>query len=357
MNPYEKYYLRRKIVSAAIAVGAVTVIGTGLLLWQPWNRVNTNDDDDGGKTPGLELQEIPGGNNQNGGNDKDSPSEEKTPDTTITIGGKKVDCMIYQGDGWTIPYPMNWSVEEGEDGSVSFVPPGSSVEETCVTVSVTDRAEYNGSFIGVGNKEFVGEIPGVERLFYYGADRGYSVSGKMMDSDFESYERTVTAMARMMNIDGTRPFSALSPVASEPDWQVMDNEVILFLDKDGAGIESAAKKAVNARISNWNDQDRANFTGKYRLGTPEWSSSYTCVGEGDYYVEVFCMTVDFQVASGRADQIELGQNQKIRSGWLIDDDLRLYIVVYHDGSAVTERVSCWGDADYFGAEFVAKVLK
>ena len=341
MNPYEKYYLRQKLVTAAIAVGAVAVIGGGILLWQPWNR-------DEKQTGGLQQQ--PQQNQQ----EQTPPVEKNEPDLTITVGGKKLDCLLYQGDGWTIPYPVDWTVEEG-NGYVNFIPPESSAESTCVTVSITDKAAYEGSFIAIGAKEFSDDASGVERMFYHGSDRGYEVSGKMTESDREAYEKTMTAMARTMTVGGERPFASLYPMASEPEWQVVDNEVILFLDKDGVDIESVAEKAVKARMSGWSSAMKENFTGKYRLGTPQWDSSYTCVSED--YVDVFCMTVEYQIVSGKANDLELGEGQMIRNGWLVDENALLYIAVFHDGSVVTNRVSGWGDADYFGAEFASEVLK
>lgn len=341
MNPYEKYYLRQKLVTAAVAVGAVAVIGGGVLLWQPWN--NNND-----------TQEPAGLQQQQNQQEQTPPVEEKEPDLTINVGGKKLDCLLYQGDGWTIPYPMDWTVEEG-DGVVHFVPPGSTSDGTCVTVAVNGSVDYDGAFIAIGVKEFADESAGAERLFYYGGDRGYAVSGKMKDSDWETYEKTMTAMARTMTVGTERPFASLYPMASKPEWQVVDNEVILFLDKDGVDIESAAEKAVQARMNSWSDDVKVNFTGKYRLGTPEWDSSYTCVS--DDYVDVFCMTVEYQIVSGRADEIVLEEGQMIRNGWLVDESMLLYVAVFHDGSIVTKRAAGWGDGDYFGAEFASQVLK
>ena len=96
-------------------------------------------------------------------------------------------------------------------------------------------------------------------------------------------------------------------------------------------------------------------TGKYRLGTPEWDSSYTCVS--DDYVDVFRVEVQYQVAAGGADNLVLDEGQEIRGGWLSDENAVLYIAVFHDGSVVTKRISAWGDRNYFGAEFAEEVLR
>ncbi|MBR3705043.1 MAG: hypothetical protein IKM11_06115 [Oscillospiraceae bacterium] len=339
MNPYEKYYLRKKIITGAVTAGAVVVIGGALLLLKPWNWIPENSD-----PPPVTDQQPP----------VTDPVPENEPDLSITVGGKKVDCRLYQGDGWTIPVPMDWEIEE-LDGKVCFYPKGSSADGTCLTVSVTDDAAYKGSFIAVAAKKFSDETRGKERMFYFGGERGIEVRGTLREEDLEDYEKTMTAMARTMTVGKERPFASLYPMASEPEWQVVDGEVVLFLDKDGIDIEGTAEKAVQTKMNAWSSDIKANFTGKYRLGEPAWDSSYTCVS--DQYIDVFCVTVQYQVAAGRAEYIELGEGQQIKNGWLTDENAVLYIAVYHDGSVVSERVSAWGNEDYFGAEFASGVLK
>lgn len=339
MNPYEKYYMRKKVTAGAIAVGAVAVIGGATLLLKPWNWIPKNDD-----PPPVTDQQQP----------ETQQPEEKEPDLTITVAGKKVECRLYQGDGWTIPVPMDWEIEEADE-AVHFYPDGGSADGSCLTVTVTDKAAYSGSFIAIGAKTFNDESTGRERMFYFGGGRGYEVSGKIRDEDMEAYEKTMTAMARTMTVGSERPFASLYPMASEPEWQVVDDEVVLFLDKDGIDIEGTAESIVQAKMNSWSSEVKANFTGRYRLGTPEWASSYTCISED--YIDVFRVTVQYQVAAGRADSIDLAEGQMIRNGWLIDESVLLYIAVYHDGSVVSNRVSAWGEEDYFGAEFAAEVLK
>lgn len=339
MNPYEKYYMRKKVTAGAIAIGAVAVIGGATLLLQPWKWIPQKDDD-----PPPVTDQQP----------ENQQPEVQEPDLTITVAGKKVECRLYQGDGWTIPVPMDWTIEEA-DGKVHFYPEGSSADGNCLTVTVTDKAAYDGSFIAIGAKTFADESTGRERMFYFGGARGYEVSGKIRDEDMEAYEKTMTAMARTMTVGSERPFASLYPMASEPEWQVVDGEVVLFLDKDGIDIEGTAEKIVQAKMNGWSNDVKANFTGKYRLGTPEWCSSYTCVSED--YIDVFRVTVQYQVAAGKADSIDLAEGQMIRNGWLIDESVVLYVAVYHDGSVVSNRVSAWGEEDYFGAEFAAEVLK
>lgn len=337
MNPYEKYYLRKKIVTGAVAVGAVALIGGALLLWQPWKLIGNDQDE---QSPQQDQNEVV------------DQTTENEPDLSITVGGKKVDCRLYKGDGWTIPVPMDWTIEEKGE-AVHFYPEGSSSEGTCLTVTVTNEAAYAGSFIAVGPASFGGDTTGMERMFYFGGDRGYEVSARMTDEEREEYEKMMTAMARTMSVSSERPFASLYPMASEPEWQVVDGEVVLFLDKDGIDIEGTAETAVESKMNAWSSDVKRNFTGKYRLGTPEWYGSYTCVTND--YIDVFRVTVQYQIAQGA--EIEPGEGQRIDSGWLIDEGTVLYIAVYHDGSVETNRVSAWGGADYFGAEFAAEVLK
>ena len=107
MNPYEKYYLRKKIVTGAVAVGAVALIGGALLLWQPWKLIGNDQDE---QPPQQDQNEV-----------VDQVTENE-PDLSITVGGKKVDCRLYKGDGWTIPVPMDWTIEEkGEAEALRFM--------------------------------------------------------------------------------------------------------------------------------------------------------------------------------------------------------------------------------------------
>lgn len=336
MNPYEKYYLRQKIVTGAIALGAVALVGGGLLLWQPWNASNNNDTPDPPPVEDMPLVE-----------------DEVKPDLTITVGGKKVDCMLYRGDGWTMPYPMDWTVEEG-DGVVSFIPPDGSTDGTCLTVTISQEPVFNGAFISAGVKDFDGE-EGFERLFYTGDARGYDVACKMKEADVEAHEKTMTAMARTMTVGDERPFASLYPMASEPEWQVIDGETVLFMDKDGVDMDSIANAAVQGYMSSWSNEKKVNFTGKYRFDAPTWVNSYTCVVED--YVDVFAMTVEYQVVSGSAENVVLGEGQQIRNGWLSDAGNVLYIVVFHDGSSVTRTATVWNAPGYNGAEFAANVIR
>ena len=109
MNPYEKYYMRKKVSTGLIAVGAVAVIGGATLLLKPWNWIPKNDD----PPPVTDQQQQP----------SNEQVTEQESDLTITVAGKKVECKLYQGDGWTIPVPMDWEIEEA-DGKVHFYPEG-----------------------------------------------------------------------------------------------------------------------------------------------------------------------------------------------------------------------------------------
>jgi len=152
MNTYEKYYLRQRILPGVIAAGVVALVAGGLMLWQPWNKEPVEEET---PPPVVEQQPV---------------QEEEKPDLTITVGGKKVDCRLYRGDGWTMPVPMDWTIEEGEE-EVSFVPPESTADGTCLTVSISQEPTYDGEFISAGVKDFDGET-GFERLFYTGDARG-----------------------------------------------------------------------------------------------------------------------------------------------------------------------------------------
>lgn len=333
MNPYERYYLRQKILTGVLGVGATALVVGGVLLWHPWDREKPQE---APEPPPVEDT---------------TPVEEEKPDLTITIGGKKVDCRLYEGDGWTIPVPLDWTVEEGDD-VVTFLPPGGSAEGSCLSVTVSDEAVYSGEFISASAVDFDGE--GMERLFYSGGARGFDVLCRLIGEDTELLEKTMTAMSRTMTVGDERPFASLYPMASEPEWQVVDGEVVLFLDKDGVDIASIASSATEKRMNSWDSEKKSHFTGKYRMSDPVWVDSYTCVVED--YVDVFAMTVEYQVNSGEASEVTLGEGQQIRGGWLSDENAVLYVAVFHDGSAVTNTVAVWNAPGYGGAEFASRVI-
>ena len=91
------------------------------------------------------------------------------------------------------------------------------------------------------------------------------------------------------------------------------------------------------------------------MSDPKWVSSYTCVV--DEYVDVFALTAEYQVVSGKAGDVSLSEGEMIRNGWLSDERSVLYIVIYHDGSSVTRNITTWNTPGYNGAEFAAEVIR
>lgn len=333
MNPYERYYLRQKILTGALGVGAAALVVGGVLLWHPWDRSKPQDPVE--PPPVVET----------------TPVEEEKPDLTITVGGSKVECRLYHGDGWTIPVPMDWTIVEG-DNKVSFVPPGGSEDGSCLSVTIGETV-YHGDFISAGAAEVAGAA-GFERLFYTGGDRGFDVLCRMKETEIETLEKMMNAMARTMTVGTAKPFASLYPMASQPEWQLVDGDVVLFLDKDGVDVASTADDAVKKYMLSWSKENQQYFTGQYRTGDPVWADSYTCVVEE--YVDVFAVNVEYQVKSGMASYVKLSEGQEIRNGWLSDQNAVLYIAVFHDGSSVTKTATAWNKPDYDGAEFAARVI-
>lgn len=334
MNPYERYYLRQKILTGAIGVGAAALVVGGVLLWHPWDREKPQEAPE--PPPVVDT----------------TPVEEDKPDLTITVGGKKVDCRLYEGDGWTIPVPLDWKIEEG-NGVVTFLPPDGSADGACLSVTISDEPVYIGEFISASAGNFDG-AEGMERLFYTGGERGFDVRCRMTGEDMGMLEKTMNAMARTMTVGGEKPFAALYPMASEPEWQLVDGEVVLFLDKDGVDVASIAASATERRMNGWSSENKSHFTGKYRVSDPVWVDSYTCVVED--YVDVFAMSVEYQVKSGEASMVTLAEGQQIRNGWLSDENAMLYVAIFHDGSAVTNTATVWNASGFNGAEFADRVI-
>ena len=81
------------------------------------------------------------------------------------------------------------------------------------------------------------------------------------------------------------------------------------------------------------------------------------VSEVDEYVDVFVLTAEYQVAAGKASDVELSEGQMIRNGWLSDEKSVLYIAIFHDGSSVSRNITVWSTPGYRGAEFAADVIQ
>ena len=67
------------------------------------------------------------------------------------------------------------------------------------------------------------------------------------EEDVEAYEKTMTAMARTMTVGDDRPFASLYPMASQPEWQVVDGELVLQGEATDGWMRSSEKAALKLK--------------------------------------------------------------------------------------------------------------
>lgn len=328
-----KNLTKKAKVALGTAVAGVLALAVALGVWQPWEQPEQPADDPN------ELQ-----------GEVLAPAEEEEK-LTLSVGGEKIPCTIFEGDGWQIYVPEEWQVEEQEN-SVTI----RNEKNTAVTVERALQDVYDGEFVSVYPLEME-EGVSIARVFYSaGPEEIWQVTCQADRDAWSEEQKLMTAMVRTMTVGEEKIFSGLSPVASEPDWQIMDGDTLLWMDKDAYVVDDALKADVEGLMMSWDDADKVNFTGQYRMDDLTWAGSYTCL-EGREYVDIFVTDVWYEVAEGKEEAIVLAGGRHIEDGWLNDGD-PVYIVLFHDGSAVEEiKVIRDTVGDVGGADFAAELMK
>ena len=96
-------------------IGGVVLLaaaGIGVGVWQPWNQPEDLPDEPDDQRQ-EELQEP-----------------EKKPDKglSLQVSGEKVPCVLYEGDGWSIYVPEEWTTEKlGKNGGLFASPDGAQL--------------------------------------------------------------------------------------------------------------------------------------------------------------------------------------------------------------------------------------
>lgn len=314
-----------KKTKIAIAGGGagLLILAVALALWQPWKEKPQED-----ITPPPQTQE------------EQTPPEEEG--LSLTVGGEKVLCTLYEGDGWSIYVPQGWTVDDSQGNPTMLLPPQEG-EESWLAVLREGDCAYTGDFVSI--YPVAGEKTSyLTRLFYTGGPRGgWRLTCRAPEEDWAGVEKLMTALARTFTAGEDKPFSGLSPVAGQPDWQIAEGDTVLWMDKDGYTVGDQARKAVEERMLAWDNQRKENFTGKYRLGDLTWAGSYTCL-PGREYVDVFSAPVSYEAAAGEPT---LAEGQTLENGWVTGD--RLHLTVFHDGGAVEETRALWYSEEMAGS--------
>ena len=322
---------------------ALTGGGAGLLalavalgVWQPW------------RAPAQQQEEVPSVQQ----NQPLPPAREEEEVLTLTVAGEKIPCTVYEGDVWSIYVPEGWNIDAGENGGVFTAPDGA-----CVEVIRASSADYPGAFVSAYPQYLSADTLWQTRHFYSGTDAGsWEILCAAPEAAWDANNRLLTALARTFTAGEDKPFSALSPVASQPDWQIQQGETLLWMDKDAYIVDEVAEEYVVTEMMSWDKETKSLYTGQYDLAPLEWTASYTCLTD-EGYVDVFSTAVGYKVADGMEGSVVLSDGQTLADGWLSAG--RMHVVLFHDGSAVNEVCilpSGNGGAAPGGALFAAELM-
>ncbi len=323
---------KNKLVLGA-AGASIVAIAAVLGVWQPWVQPDPAEDQQPSGVQGEVL-----------------PPAEPEEELTLNVGGERVPCTVFAGDGWQIYVPKEWQVEERETDIALHSGDGASV-----IVERSAESLYSGDFVSAYPIQME-QGAGVARVFYSAGPSGvWQVTCQAEQTGWAEAQKLMTAMVRTMSVGEERIFSGLSPVASEPDWQVYAGDTLLWMDKDAFLVDDVLKAEVEAGMLAWDRADKVNFTGQYRMDDLTWAGSYTCLtGEG--YVDIFRSQVWYEIAEGKEETLSQQEGDDIVDGWLRGGEP--VVVLFHDGSAVAGSQILWeNDAAVGGAAFAAELVK
>lgn len=285
-------------------VALLAAAGIGLGVWQPWNQQEVLPDE-----PGPVQQQEPA-----------EPEVKKEKELSLQVDGKKVPCILYEGTGWSIYVPEEWSTEQvGENGGLFASGDGAQL-----SVEFAPGSDYMGTFVNLSDG-------GEERLlqFYSGTGEGSPVvEGSAPEAKWDEYDKLFVAMARSLTAGDEKPFAESYIIPSEPDWQKAEGMTVLFLDKDGYIVDEEMQATIENFMQSWPVEDREIYSGQYRINSMVWASSYTGLTK-DGFVDVFRADVQYRVRDGAAPE-----GVTLTDGWA-DLGGSVYLAVAHDGGSVS----------------------
>lgn len=302
--------MRKKAKGAIIgSVAGLAALAVGVGLWQPW-KAETPDTQD---TPAPPVVEQP------------APKPPEEEPLTLNVGGEKIPCTLYEGDGWSICVPEGWYMSEAQH---ILAPRGGPWK---IGVRIESVRTYDApAYTAIGR-----DVDGFGRTFYSGTEQGswYVHTRGRGDSEasralWYENEKLLTAVARSFALDGEKIFANV-PLAQEPDWQIVDGEVILWLDKDGYPVSEEARRVMEDSIRTWYPEAVGDLSGLYRLMGFDWTASYAGLTDG--YVDVFSGLDCYAVKPGGEAADFYGD---MTDGWYYDSYETLNLAVFHDGGDV-----------------------
>lgn len=291
----------------AVASGAALLVaaGIGLAVWQPWNQA---EEPPAEPAPPQQVDQQP------------QPPAEKG--LSVKAGNEEIACTLYEGTGWSVYVPEDWTAEKlGENGALFSSPDGAQM-----SVRFEAGSDYSGSFINLSAGD------GGENIlqFYQGSGEGSPVvEGNAPEGQWTRYGRLFAALARTLTVGQEKPFEESFVMPQEPDWQEAEGYTVLFLDKDGFVVDEKVQDAVEGYMRTWPVESRPDYTGQYRVNDIQWAGSYTGVAR-DGYIDVFRADVQYRLKEGAAPEGVQAVN-----GWAsMGEDV--YLAIIHDGGSVDE---------------------
>lgn len=307
-------------IALGFAGAGILVLAVALGIWQPWKAP---------ADPNEELGQV---------QDALMPSEEQENEEeklVLTVGNEEIPCTIFAGDGWQIYVPEEWKVDAGANGGAFSAVDAGRKTLARVEVIRSIPAVYSGSYLSTSPQALSdGEIWRCRTFYVGGEEGGWEVTCQGPEETWDDYQRLMTAMARTMTVGEEMPFSGLFPVADEPDWQRADGSTLLWMDKDAYIVDEAVKEHVVAEMLAWDAEKKSLYTGQYGFDPVDWAASYTCLTD-EGYVDIFSTAVCYKVADGMEANIAPAEGRHLADGWLFDGE-RVYVVLFHDGSSVSE---------------------
>ena len=295
--------LKELSTQAKVAIGAglaaLLAIGIGVAVWQPWNQAEEPPQE-----PEDQQQEIV------------LPPADTEKGLSVRANGQDVPCTLYEGDGWSIYVPEGWEAKPAGSGAVFTSSDGAemSVDLQGVSGGAKDMIALSAPEDAVRQLQFVTD--------------GTLLTGRAPKSRWEAqYEKLFAALAKTLTVGTDTPLTESYIIPQEPDWQEADGMTVLFQDKDGVVLDDMVEKAVEDYMRTWPQEDRALYTGQYRVNGIDWTASYTGLSDG--YIDVFRARVQYRVAADALEEVTARDGVTVVDGWAALPD-RVHLVFSKD---------------------------
>lgn len=296
--------LKELSTQAKVAIGAglaaLLALGIGVAVWQPWNQAEEPPQE-----PEDQQQEIV------------LPPADTEQRLSVRANGQDVPCTLYEGDGWTVYVPEGWEAKPAGSGAAFTSPDGAEMSVDFLNAGAEDLMALTAPDDATRQLQFV--------------NGSTLLTGRAPKSRWEAqYEKLFAALAKTLTVGTDTPFTDSYIIPQEPDWQEADGMTVLFQDKDGVVLDDMVEKAVEDYMRTWPQEDRALYTGQYRVNGIDWTASYTGLSDG--YIDVFRARVQYRVAGDALEEVTARDGVTVVDGWATLPD-RVHLVFSKDVTA------------------------